>query len=86
MNLFYLSTWAVVLRAAALERTSPIASFSDPVQAMHHMYRQNAAGDTIQVITNDGELYWVVSAGVATRLYQSNFYPLLGACYLPEQP
>lgn len=86
MNTIYLETWSTIVQVAAHEpNTMPIASFNDPVQALRQMYRQNADGDNIQLITNDGEFYWLVSATLAAKLYKSNFYPMLGASYLPDR-
>ena len=85
MDLLQLSTWSTVLRMAATECSGPIASFKDPVQAFQNMYLQNAKGDNIQVITNDGELYWLVSASLAAKLYQASFYPMLDVSHLPAQ-
>lgn len=79
MNPYYLSTWAMILRAAVVEGTGPIATFSNPAQAIQQMYRQQAEGTNSWVVTNDGELYWLVSESLATRLCTHNFYPVLEA-------
>ena len=78
MNLLYLSTWSTILRVAATERGQPIVSFTDLVQANYHRHLQNETGGDYQVVTNDEEVYWLVSTPIATKLYKANFYPMSG--------
>lgn len=77
MDPLYLSVWSTILRVAVTDGSGPIASFTDPAQAMQHMHLQNTSGDTSQVITNDGKWYWLVSASTASRLRASDFYPVI---------
>lgn len=83
MNLFYLSTWATVLRAAATEAITPIVSFDDPAQALSYLRYQND-GDDIRAVTNDGVIYWLVSAALAIKLYEAGFYPMLSSNEVQE--
>jgi hypothetical protein len=75
MSTFLQLTWLEIIKASFNDLDSPIASFPNFTQAFAYAQSQNGEEQTekYQIVTNDGNFYWVVTTTLAQQLIANGF-------------